>query len=63
MCRGPAGWEAMVLGVAGVGEDLGFGSYGEGLLIRDLLLTIWYSLLTTGYLVLAIGRWGFTMDY
>jgi len=35
---------------------LGLGSYGEGLLIRDLLLTIWCLLLRTEYLVLAIGR-------
>ena len=50
-------------GVVGVGEDLGFGSYGEGLLIRDLPLTICYLLVTTDYLALAIGRSVFTIDY
>jgi len=40
----------------GVGECLGLGSYDEN-------LALWYLLLTTDYMVLAIGRSVFTIDY
>jgi hypothetical protein len=47
--------KATDLGVVGVGECLGLGSYDENLVLWYLLLTSCYLLLRTDYLVLAIG--------
>jgi hypothetical protein len=47
--------KATDLGVVGVGECLGLGSYDENLVLWYLLLTIWYLLLRTDYLLFAIG--------